>query len=65
MSQAAAICCNLWLCGHECEPDPGAGEVIKYIVAVPAVAAGHESAVDAVDGSSTRHLRRMLWTCVA
>ena len=34
-------------------------------IAVPAVAAPHESAVDVVDGSSTRHLRRMLWTCFA
>jgi hypothetical protein len=42
-----------------------ADEVIKYIIAVPAVAAGHESAVDAVERSSTRHLRRTLWTCVA
>jgi len=66
LSQAAPICCSLWLCGHGCETNSGrAEEVIKYTIAVSAVAAGYESAVDAVDGSSTRHLGRMLWTCVA
>src|SRR5262249_46055476 len=65
LNQPAPICCDLWLCGHGRETNSGAGEVIKYIIAPPAVAAGHESAVDAVDGSSTRHLRHILWTCVA
>jgi hypothetical protein len=56
LSQAAPICCSLWLCGHGCETNSGrAEEVIKYTIAVPAVASGYESAVDAVDGSSTRH----------
>src|SRR5262249_13393467 len=54
LNQPAPICCSLWLCGHGCETKSGrTEEVIKYTIAVPAGAVGHEFAVDAVDGSST------------
>src|SRR5262249_29660056 len=46
LNQPAPICCDLWPCGHGCETNSGrAGEVIKYTIALPVVAAGHESAV--------------------
>src|SRR5262245_22220725 len=41
LSQAAPICCSLWLRGHGCETKPAAPKkVIKYTIALPAVAAG-------------------------
>src|SRR5262245_38669188 len=65
LSQAAPISCNLWLLPPRMRDQFRPHEVIKYVIAVPAVAAAHESAVDAADGSCTRHLRRMLCTCFA
>src|SRR5262249_51120853 len=61
LNQPAPIRCNLWLCGHACETNSGRpDEVIKYAIAVPAVAAGHASALAPSGRCGLR-----LWYCSA